>query len=436
MRSICIGLLCYFLPVAVQAQYNLPSCYGNQVNLKARPFSLGLKQAGLGFGSFGNYSGIDLSVSNLTCQTNGLSLSLWEKRTSTDQSRINGLALGVLTEEKQVNGINVAVLAGSSEITNGLNTGLICLGKHVNGASLGYFNDVDYLNGVDLSFLVDRGKISNGFDFAMGVRIDTVKGVAIGGLIDVTKKADGVFLSGLFCSSKVSRGISFAPINLIAKRGKGVQLGVYNKAYEFKGVQIGLVNVIEQNRKPFRTMPFLNFNFRKRSNHKPQEKDYFHQPGPPLVDHRDGNRYRTARIGEQVWMAENLNYRDSLLTPMCYSRFFPSYCEKYGTIYDGVVLNQVCPSGWHLPSQEEYQVLLSTVGIDARAAFIALQNGGASGFNGWPSQENDDVVKCWTSSSKKRYQQTVFMLNNYLEKSMFDRSASQRNYHFVRCIKD
>ncbi|MDR3000768.1 MAG: hypothetical protein LBU89_05835, partial [Fibromonadaceae bacterium] len=53
-----------------------------------------------------------------------------------------------------------------------------------------------------------------------------------------------------------------------------------------------------------------------------------------LVDPRDGQRYRITKIGELLWMAENLNYKvaDSL-NSWCYDDD-DSNCEKYGRLYD------------------------------------------------------------------------------------------------------
>ncbi|MCQ2061000.1 MAG: hypothetical protein MJY47_05365 [Fibrobacter sp.] len=112
-----------------------------------------------------------------------------------------------------------------------------------------------------------------------------------------------------------------------------------------------------------------------------------------LTDNRDGQIYRTVKIGEQWWMAENLNYAYTQRTAELDSSSTciensPEYCEKYGRFYlisaamDSVGLfsedafgcgdggtcptegsiRGVCPSGWHLPSETEWSVLYDFVG--------------------------------------------------------------------------
>lgn len=57
-----------------------------------------------------------------------------------------------------------------------------------------------------------------------------------------------------------------------------------------------------------------------------------------LTDNRDGQTYKTVTIGTQTWMAENLNYADSVMTPSlngrswCYDNNADS-CAKYGRLY-------------------------------------------------------------------------------------------------------
>jgi len=77
-----------------------------------------------------------------------------------------------------------------------------------------------------------------------------------------------------------------------------------------------------------------------------------------FTDYRDGKVYKTVKIGSQVWMAENLGYPIG-------GRYYKdehAYGKKYHLLYDWHSAMVACPSGWHLPSQREWNTLIDFVG--------------------------------------------------------------------------
>ena len=82
-----------------------------------------------------------------------------------------------------------------------------------------------------------------------------------------------------------------------------------------------------------------------------------------LTDERDGQTYKTVKIGNLWWMAENLNYpylqpvADMDSGSFCLNDSLEN-CEKYGRLYPWAIALGICPSGWHLPWYMEYTTML------------------------------------------------------------------------------
>jgi len=106
----------------------------------------------------------------------------------------------------------------------------------------------------------------------------------------------------------------------------------------------------------------------------------FAQQKGTFTDPRDNKTYKTVKIVSQTWMAENLNYAASYSE--CYDND-PRNCMKYGRLYDWKQSMRVCPSGWHLPSYDEWDVLMAAVGGNGRAGQkLRAKSGWIEGFPG------------------------------------------------------
>ena len=115
------------------------------------------------------------------------------------------------------------------------------------------------------------------------------------------------------------------------------------------------------------------------------------------VDARDNQPYKTITIGEQTWIAENMNYKTA--NSLCYTdSTLGEVCDIYGQLYTWEDAQNACPAGYHLPDNSEWNTLITYVeseragtkaGISLKAVETFQENtttqagpGGAAGIGG------------------------------------------------------
>jgi uncharacterized protein (TIGR02145 family) len=204
-------------------------------------------------------------------------------------------------------------------------------------------------------------------------------------------------------------------------------------------------------------------------------------PGAGVTD-IDGNNYPTVINGTQEWMAANLavtrfsngdaipeitdnaQWAAATTPAWCYLDNNSANNVVFGKLYHGTVSvdsRNVCPTGWHLPSNEEWQTLITTLGGSSVAASAmrttgTIQNGDGfwpfdnvisnniSGFSAQPGEfRNTDgtftdmVVSAnwWSStpaSATTNYTVGVYSFSN----STFNQDLPMANGLSIRCIRD
>ena len=76
-------------------------------------------------------------------------------------------------------------------------------------------------------------------------------------------------------------------------------------------------------------------------------------------DPRDGTVYSSIKIGDQVWMSENLRYFNDGAVPLKNNK---ENIAKHGYLYDWETAKEACPKEWHIPTDEEWKELLNYLG--------------------------------------------------------------------------
>jgi len=153
-------------------------------------------------------------------------------------------------------------------------------------------------------------------------------------------------------------------------------------------------------------------------------------------------------------MAENLNYRgtepDTL--GVCYDND-PANCTTYGRLYNWFTAKDICPSGWHLSSNEEWTTLMNFVGKTDRGkklkansslwstntgtdiyGFSALPGGYKVGVGGFSFVGKEG--RWWTATEFQANNPYYRFLENGEAGDVNRGNGGANNLYSVRCVKD
>jgi uncharacterized protein (TIGR02145 family) len=170
-------------------------------------------------------------------------------------------------------------------------------------------------------------------------------------------------------------------------------------------------------------------------------------------DSRDGQTYKWVKIGNQIWLAENLNY-ESAYSKATYIEVEDGRAIRKrlnGRTYTWNAAMKACPSGWHLPSRSEWMTLINYLGGKKNAGGKLKSTHGwrspnvgannISGFTGLPkSNEYKSHISYWTSSSKGDREAYYTHLNNDETEisvgSWYKNQGRNTSYYAIRCIQN
>ncbi len=163
-----------------------------------------------------------------------------------------------------------------------------------------------------------------------------------------------------------------------------------------------------------------------------------------FLDTRDNKSYPTVQINNQTWLAANLAFKPDS------GRFW--YPEdnianesQYGLLYNWETAKNVCPIDWHLPSKEDFEVLLSNVGGKGTiAAYKELFPSGNSGFSllltgshiGINFVPNGLGGILWSSTEDSKRVAWIMGIGTATQKADLNAAFNKKSGLSVRCIKN
>jgi len=186
---------------------------------------------------------------------------------------------------------------------------------------------------------------------------------------------------------------------------------------------------------------------------------------PEIIEDYNGNEYSTVKIGDQTWMAENLNasnfnngdpianieglteWRESRDPAWVYYKNNPANGESTGKLYNSYVVNDprsICPTGWKVPDEQDFEQLLSSFDdIDSAIDFMTTDTGFNASLGGHRQRYRgfirDDRMEAWWSMTSDSSLRIPSLILDYYEgngnNNLEIREMSHNNGLYIRCIK-
>jgi len=197
------------------------------------------------------------------------------------------------------------------------------------------------------------------------------------------------------------------------------------------------------------------------------ESDDPESSDPEIIEDNNGNKYSTVKIGDQTWMAENLNasnfnngdpianiegtteWRESRDPAWVYYNNNPENGESSGKLYNWFAVNDsrnICPSGWKVPDKQDFEQLVNNFNdIDSAIDMMLLDTGFNASLGGHRQRVRgfrwkNTMEGWWSTTSVDPYSFNKIILeleyhgengDNTLE--FWEDPANNGNY--IRCIK-
>lgn len=159
-----------------------------------------------------------------------------------------------------------------------------------------------------------------------------------------------------------------------------------------------------------------------------------------LKDNRDNKVYKVVKIGKQTWMAKNLSY--DIKDGSWSLEMSEENRKRAGLLYSWKAAQEACPTGWHIPSKEEWQELINFVGKDkisegalvegsSNSTGFSAVHGGCIDMEGFFA---DVFAQFWTSSESGQYVWYVNLDSDQI--SLHKKDCKEWAGFSIRCIKN